>query len=50
MFMCYDIVRERIDKGDSITGALFEDIGKKLGVSGSIVSDYYYEVKAWLAE
>ena len=50
MFMCYDMVRERSDKGDSITGALFEDIGKKLGVSGSIVSDYYYEVKAWLAE
>jgi len=50
MFRCYDIVKKRSSKGESITGALFEDIGKELGFSGSIVGDYYYAVKAWLAE
>jgi len=50
MFRCYDIVEERSSKGESITGALFEDIAKLLGLNGTIVSDYYYGVKAWLAE
>src|SRR5262249_35093145 len=50
MFECYGIVKERSARGESITGILFEDIGKELGFSGSIVSDYYYAVKAWLAE
>ena len=50
MFECFDIVEERRAKGDSVTGILFEDIGDKLGFSGSTVSDYYYAVKNWRAE
>jgi hypothetical protein len=50
MFKCYDIVKERHagGEGESLIGALFEDIGRKLGFSGSIVSDYYYAVKNWI--
>jgi hypothetical protein len=48
MFKCYDIVKERNENGEGLSDILFNRIGRELGISGSTVRNYYYDVKRWL--
>lgn len=41
----YERVEEAKRLGHPVNKELFEDIGKKLGVSGTVASDIYYETR-----
>lgn len=49
-FVVYNMVLER-NPGDAIDGALFEKIGRQLGIGGkTLVEEYYYNVKKFLED